>query len=137
MIEPEMAFYDIDDNMDLAEEMLKFILKYVLDNCNSDLLFLENLELDSEKNLPQIKRNENPLIHRLKQVVNNKFTRVKYDEAFQILRNSKPNKKGKFNFKIDEWGIDFQSEHERYLVEKHFKNPVIVSDYPKNIKHFI
>ena len=136
MIEPEMAFYDIDDNMDLAEEMLKFILKYVLDNCNSDLLFLENLELDSEKNLPQIKRNENPLIHRLKQVVNNKFTRVKYDEAFQILRNSKPNKKGKFNFKIDEWGIDFQSEHERYLVEKHFKNPVIVSDYPKNIKAF-
>ena len=136
MIEPEMAFYDIDDNMDLAEEMLKFILKYVLDNCNSDLLFLENLELDSEKNLPQIKRNENPLIHRLKQVVNNKFTRVKYDEAFQILRNSKPNKKGKFNFKVDEWGIDFQSEHERYLVEKHFKNPVIVSDYPKNIKAF-
>ena len=136
MIEPEMAFYDIDDNMDLAEEMLKFILKYVLDNCNSDLLFLENLELDSEKNLPQIKRNENTLIHRLKQVVNNKFTRVKYDEAFQILRNSKPNKKGKFNFKVDEWGIDFQSEHERYLVEKHFKNPVIVSDYPKNIKAF-
>ena len=66
----------------------------------------------------------------------NKFTRVKYDEAFQILRNSKPNKKGKFNFKVDEWGIDFQSEHERYLVEKHFKNPIIVSDYPKNIKAF-
>ena len=76
------------------------------------------------------------MIHRLKQVVNNKFIRVKYDEAFQILRNSKPNKKGKFNFKIDEWGIDFQSEHERYLVEKNFKNPIIVSDYPINIKAF-
>jgi len=136
MIEPEMAFYDIDDNMDLAEEMLKYIISYILKNCSSDLSFLENLELNDEKQLPQVKRNEFPLIERLEKIIDNDFIRVKYDEAFQILRNSKPNKKGKFNFKVDEWGIDFQSEHERYLVEKHFKNPVIVSDYPKQIKAF-
>ena len=136
MIEPEMAFYDINDNMDLAEEMLKYVIRYVLDRCNDDLLFLENLEKNEEKSLPQIQRNEYALIERLSKITENTFDRVSYTDAFNILRNSKPNKKGKFKFKVDEWGIDFQSEHERYLVEKHFKNPVIVIDYPREIKAF-
>ena len=136
MIEPEMAFYDINDNMDLAEDMLKYVIRYVLDKCNDDLLFLENLEKNEEKSLPQIQRNEYALIERLSKITEKTFDRVSYTDAFNILRNSKPNKKGKFKFKVDEWGIDFQSEHERYLVEKHFKNPVIVIDYPKEIKAF-
>ncbi|MEC7858585.1 MAG: asparagine--tRNA ligase, partial [Bacteroidota bacterium] len=136
MIEPEMAFYDIEDNMNLAEEMLKYVINYVLENCNDDLLFLENLEKNEEKSLPQIQRNEFSLIERLSKISDSNFNRVSYTDAFNILRNSKPNKKGKFKFKVDEWGIDFQSEHERYLVEKHFKNPVIVIDYPKDIKAF-
>ena len=136
MIEPEMAFYDINDNMDLAEDMLKYVVKYVLDNCEDDLSFLQNLEINEEKSLPQIQRNEFPLVERLSRILNKKFNRITYTEAFDILRNSKPNKKNKFEFKVDEWGIDFQSEHERYLVEKHFKNPVIVKDYPKKIKAF-
>ena len=136
MIEPEMAFYDINDNMDLAEDMLKYIIKYVLNNCNDDLIFLENLEINEEKSLPQIKRNEFKLTDRLSNVLNKKFDRITYTEAFDILRNSKPNKKNKFEFNVDEWGIDFQSEHERFLVEKYFKNPVIVKDYPKKIKAF-
>tara|TARA_A100001234_G_scaffold212338_1_gene213768 strand:+ start:685 stop:2112 length:1428 start_codon:yes stop_codon:yes gene_type:complete len=136
MIEPEMAFYDINDNMDLAEDMLKYVIKYVLDNCNDDLLFLEILEINEEKSLPQIKRNEFKLTDRLSNVLNKKFDRITYTEAFDILRNSKPNKKNKFEFNVDEWGIDFQSEHERFLVEKYFKNPVIVKDYPKKIKAF-
>ena len=136
MIEPEMAFYDIEDNMNLAEEMLKYVIKYVLNNCNDDLVFLENLEKNEEKSFPQIQRNEFPLIERLSKITDSNFNRVSYTDAFNILRNSKPNKKGKFKFKVDEWGIDFQSEHERYLVEKHFKNPVIVIDYPKDIKAF-
>ena len=136
MIEPEMAFYDINDNMDLAEDMLKYVIRYVLDKCNDDLLFLENLEKNEEKSLPQIQRNEYALIERLSKITENTFDRVSYTDAFNILRNSKPNKKGKFKFKVDGWGIDFQSEHERYLVEKHFKNPVIVIDYPREIKAF-
>ena len=136
MIEPEMAFYDINDNMDLAEDMLKYVIKYVLDNCIDDLIFLENLEINEEKSLPQIKRNEFKLTDRLSNVLNKKFDRITYTEAFDILRNSKPNKKNKFEFNVDEWGIDFQSEHERFLVEKYFKNPVIVKDYPKKIKAF-
>tara|TARA_Y100000816_G_scaffold91469_1_gene63181 strand:+ start:3174 stop:4601 length:1428 start_codon:yes stop_codon:yes gene_type:complete len=136
MIEPEMAFYDINDNMDLAEDMLKYVIKYVLDNCIDDLIFLENLEINEEKSLPQIKRNEFKLTDRLSNVLNKKFDRITYTDAFDILRNSKPNKKNKFEFNVDEWGIDFQSEHERFLVEKYFKNPVIVKDYPKKIKAF-
>ena len=136
MIEPEMAFYDIYDNMDLAEDMLKYIIKYVLKTCEDDLHFLENLEINEEKSLPQLQRNEFPLIKRLSNILNKKFDRITYSEAFDILRNSKPNKKNKFDFKVDEWGIDFQSEHERFLVEKYFKNPVIVRDYPKKIKAF-
>ena len=136
MIEPEMAFYDINDNMDLAEDMLKYVIKYILKNCEDDLLFLQNLEINEEKSLPQIQRNEIPLIERLSGILNKKFDRITYTEAFDILKNSKPNKKNKFEYNVDEWGIDFQSEHERYLVEKHFKNPVIVRDYPKKIKAF-
>ena len=136
MIEPEMAFYDINDNMDLAEDMLKYVVNYILENCEDDLSFLQSLEINEEKSLPQIQRNEFPLTERLSNILNKKFDRITYTEAFDILRNSKPNKKNKFEFKVDEWGIDFQSEHERYLVEKHFKNPVIVRDYPKKIKAF-
>ena len=136
MVEPEMAFYDIIDNMNLAEDILKYIISYVIKNCFDDLEFLQNREIDDEKNLPQIQRNEKPLIERLKKILNTVFERITYTEAFNILRNSKPNKKGKFKYKVDEWGIDFQSEHERFLVEKHFKKPVIVIDYPKDIKAF-
>ncbi len=136
MVEPEMAFYDIIDNMNLAEDILKYIISYVIKNCFDDLEFLQNREIDDEKNLPQIQRNEKSLIERLKKILNTVFERITYTEAFNILRNSKPNKKGKFKYKVDEWGIDFQSEHERFLVEKHFKKPVIVIDYPKNIKAF-
>ena len=136
MIEPEMAFYDIHDNMDLAEEMLKYVISYVLENCDDDLSFLENFEINDEKSLPQIQRNEQPLRDRLSSILGKKFDRISYTEAFNILRNSKPNKKNKFEFKVEEWGIDFQSEHERFLVEKYFKNPVIVRDYPKKIKAF-
>ncbi len=136
MVEPEIAFYDIIDNMNLAEDILKYIISYVIKNCFDDLEFLQNREIDDEKNLPQIQRNEKPLIERLKKILNTAFERITYTEAFNILRNSKPNKKGKFKYKVDEWGIDFQSEHERFLVEKHFKKPVIVIDYPKNIKAF-
>ncbi len=136
MVEPEIAFYDIIDNMNLAEDILKYIISYVIKNCFDDLEFLQNREIDDEKNLPQIQRNEKPLIERLKKILNTAFERITYTEAFNILRNSKPNKKGKFKYKADEWGMDFQSEHERFLVEKHFKKPVIVIDYPKNIKAF-
>ena len=136
MIEPEMAFYDIHDNMDLAEEMLKYVISYILENCDDDLSFLENFEINDEKSLPQIQRNEQPLRDRLSSILGKKFDRISYTEAFNILRNSKPNKKNKFEFKVEEWGIDFQSEHERFLVEKYFKNPVIVRDYPKKIKAF-
>ena len=136
MVEPEMAFYDIIDNMNLAEDILKYIISYVIKNCFDDLEFLQNREIDDEKNLPQIQRNERPLIERLQKILNTVFERITYTEDFNILRNSKPNKKGKFKYKVDEWGIDFQSEHERFLVEKHFKKPVIVIDYPKNIKAF-
>lgn len=136
MIEPEMAFYDIDDNMDLGEEMLQYLVNYALEHCADDLAFLEKRALDEEKNKPQIERNEMSLIERLKFVVENDFERITYTEAINILRNSKPNKKKKFSYLIEEWGADLQSEHERFLVEKHFKKPVILYNYPKEIKSF-
>ena len=136
MIEPEMAFYDLDMNMDLAEDFIKYIIKYVLDHCQDDLEFLEKRLLDEEKTKPQSERSEMALIEKLKFVVDNNFKRVSYTEAIDILKNSKPNKKKKFQFPIDEWGADLQSEHERFLVEKHFKCPVILFDYPANIKAF-
>ncbi len=136
MIEPEMAFYDLDANMDLAEDFIKYIIQYVLDHCQDDLEFLEKRLLDEEKSKPQNERSEMALIEKLKFVVENNFKRVSYTEAIDILKNSKPNKKKKFQFPIDEWGADLQSEHERFLVEKHFKCPVILFDYPANIKAF-
>ena len=136
MIEPEMAFYDLNDNMDLAEDFMQNVIKYVLKNCEDDLAFLEKRLLDEEKQKPQNERSEMALIEKLKFVSENTFKRVSYTEAFQVLRNSKPNKKKKFQYPIDEWGADLQSEHERFLVEKHFKCPVILFDYPANIKAF-
>jgi asparaginyl-tRNA synthetase len=136
MIEPEMAFYDLNDNMDLAEDFIKNIIEYVLEHCEEDLQFLQNRLLDEEKSKPQIERSPMPLIEKLEFVARNAFKRVTYTEAFDILRNCKPNKKKKFQYPIDQWGVDLQSEHERYLVEKHFNCPVILFDYPAKIKAF-
>ena len=117
-------------------DFIKYILQYVLDHCQDDLEFLEKRLLDEEKSKPQNERSEMALIEKLKFVVENNFKRVSYTEAIEILKNSKPNKKKKFQFPIEEWGADLQSEHERFLVEKHFKCPVILFDYPANIKAF-
>jgi asparaginyl-tRNA synthetase len=136
MIEPEMAFYDLNDNMNLAESFLKYILQYILDNCSDDLIFLDERLKKEESQKPKIERSELNLIDKIKFTINNKFIRVSYTEAFEILRNSNYNKKKKFNYIIDEWGCDFQSEHERFLVEKHFKSPVVIYDYPASIKAF-
>jgi len=136
MIEPEMAFYDLSDNMDLAEEFLKYVIKYVLKHCKEDLDFLNKRALEEDKMKKQTERSDMSLIERLHFILENDFVRITYTEAFDILRNSKPNKKKKFQFLINEWGADLQSEHERFLVEKHFKKPVILFDYPKDIKAF-
>ena len=136
MIEPEVAFMDLAGNMDLAEDFLKSVLKYILENNREDLEFLEKRLLDEEKTKPQIERSEMSLIEKLNFVIENNFKRVSYTEAIDILRNCKPNKKKKFNYIINEWGADLQSEHERFLVEKHFKCPVILFDYPATIKAF-
>lgn len=136
MIEPEVAFSDLDDNMDLAEDMLQYVIRYVLEHCADDLQILEGRLLEEEKNKPQDQRSELSLTEKLRFVIDNKFERLTYTEAIDILKNSKPNKKGKFQFPIEGWGTDLQSEHERYLVEKHFKKPVILSNYPAAIKAF-
>ncbi len=136
MIEPEMAFYELDDNMDLAEKFIKYVVQYALDNCKDDLEFLNKRLLDEEKTKPQAERSELSLLEKLHFVTDNNFKRVTYTEAIEILRNCKPNKKKKFQYLINEWGADLQSEHERFLVEKHFKCPVILFDYPANIKAF-
>ncbi len=136
MIEPEVAFADIDDNMDLAEEMLKYIMQYVMDGCKDDLEFLEQRLINEEKQKPQHERSEMALREKMAFVLENDFERLTYSEAVDILRNSKPNKKKKFKFPIESWGADLQSEHERFLVEKHFRKPVILVDYPKEIKAF-
>jgi len=136
MIEPEMAFYDLDNNMDLAESFIKYVIDYVLKNCEKDLNFLEQRLLDEEKSKPQSERSQMSLTEKLRFVLENNFKRVSYTEAISILKNSKPNKNKKFKYIIEEWGADLQSEHERYLVEKHFKSPVILFDYPANIKAF-
>ncbi|MFB0947232.1 MAG: asparagine--tRNA ligase, partial [Spirosomataceae bacterium] len=135
MIEPEMAFHDLKDNMDLAEEFIREVVKYALENCQDDLDFLEKRLLDEEKSKPQNERSERALLEKLQFIVDNDFERVTYTEAIDILVNSKHNKKKKFKFPV-EWGVDLQSEHERYLVEKHFEKPVILTDYPKGIKAF-
>tara|TARA_R110000796_G_scaffold162592_1_gene279401 strand:- start:46302 stop:47747 length:1446 start_codon:yes stop_codon:yes gene_type:complete len=136
MIEPEMAFYDLQDNMDLAEEFLKYLISYALENCADDLAFLEQRLLDEEKNKPVNEKSEMTLTEKLRFVAENDFERVTYTEAIDILRNCNPNKKKKFQYLIEGWGTDLQSEHERYLVEKHFKKPVILTNYPKDIKSF-
>jgi asparaginyl-tRNA synthetase len=136
MIEPEMAFYDIKDNMQLAQDFLQFLVRYALENCAEDLDFLNKRALDEDKAKPQDQRSELNLFERLKFVSENEFQRLSYTEAIDILKNSNPNKKKKFQFLIDTWGVDLQSEHERYLVEKHFKKPVILFNYPAAIKSF-
>lgn len=136
MIEPEVAFMDLAGNMDLAESFLKYIIKYILENNKEDLDFLNQRLIDEEKTKPQADRSEMTLIEKLNFVTENNFTRLSYTEAIEILRESTPNKKKKFKYIIDKWGADLQSEHERYLVEKHFKCPVILFDYPANIKAF-
>lgn len=136
MIEPEMAFYDLKDNMDLAEEFIKYVIGYALKNNREDLEFLTQRLADEEKQKPQQERSEMGLIERLEFVLNNQFERITYTEAIDILKNSKPNKNKKFQYIVEEWGTDLQSEHERYLVEKHFKKPVILTDYPAAIKSF-
>ena len=135
MIEPEVAFNDLSDNMDLAEEMLKYCIQYALDNCAEDLAFLASRLEEEDKAKPQDQRSL-PLIEKLKFVVDNEFVRLTYTEAIEILKRSKPNQKGQFKYPINEWGADLQSEHERFLVEKEFKKPVILTDYPSNIKAF-
>ncbi|OUU17107.1 MAG: asparagine--tRNA ligase [Crocinitomicaceae bacterium TMED45] len=135
MIEPEIAFADLKDDMALAEDCLKYVLGYALEHCPEDLAFLEKRELDAEKQLPQADRHEHPLRTRLQAVVDAPFTHLTYTEAIDLLRNSKPYKKKKFKFPV-EWGVDLQSEHERWLVEKHVGGPVIVTDYPAGIKAF-
>ncbi len=136
MIEPEVAFNDLNDNMDLAEDFIQYVIKYTMEKCQDDLKFLESRLIEEEKVKPQAERSEMNLLDKLNFVLENNFKRVSYSEAIDILRNSKPNKNKKFNYIIEEWGADLQSEHERYLVEKHFKCPVILFDYPANIKAF-
>lgn len=135
MIEPEVAFNDIFDNMDLAEDMLKYLIQYALDNCADDLEFLSKRLEEEEKNKKADEKSME-LISKLKFVLENSFERISYTEAIDILKNSNHNKKGKFAYPIEAWGADLQSEHERFLVEKHFKKPVILTDYPKEIKSF-
>ena len=136
MIEPEVAFMDLDGNMDLSEDFIKSVLTYVLEKCKDDLEFLDNRLTQEDKTKPQAERSEMSLLEKLRFVVDNNFKRVSYTEAIDILRNCKPNKKKKFKYLINEWGADLQSEHERFLVEKHFKCPVILFDYPADIKAF-
>ncbi len=136
MIEPEVAFMDLEGNMDLAEDFLKYVIGYVLKNNVEDLAFLEQRLEQEEQSKPQNERSTMRLTEKLNFVLDNNFKRVSYSEAIDILRNSKPNKKKKFKYPINEWGADLQSEHERFLVEKHFKCPVILFDYPANIKAF-
>ena len=136
MIEPEVAFMDLDGNMDLAEDFIKYVVKYALDNCADDLEFLENRLLEDEKSKPQNERSDMKLREKLHFILENNFKRVSYTEAIDILKDSTPNKKKKFKYPIEDWGTDLQSEHERYLVEKHFKCPVILFDYPAEIKAF-
>ena len=136
MIEPEMAFYDLEDTMQLAEDFIKYTLGYVLEHCKEDLTFLEQRLEDEDKTKPQAERSPMRLLEKLNFVVNKPFIRLSYTEAFEILKHSKPNQKKKFKYPISEWGADLQSEHERYLVEKHFDAPVVLFDYPAKIKAF-
>lgn len=135
MIEPEAAFYDLNDNMDLVEDFLKYLIRYALEHCMDDLKFLSNRLQEEEKNKKAEERSME-LISKLNFVLTHDFERVTYTDAIEILMNSKPNRTGKFQYPVEGWGVDLQSEHERYLVEKHFKKPVILTGYPKDIKAF-
>jgi asparaginyl-tRNA synthetase len=135
MIEPEMAFYDLEDNMNLAESFIRYLIRYAMDNNREDLEFLAGRLTEEEKQKPQAERSELGLIEKLEFVLNNQFERITYTEAIDILLQSPAYKKKKFQYEV-RWGIDLQSEHERYLVERHFKKPVIVTGYPKEIKAF-
>ena len=136
MIEPEMAFFDLNDNMALAEEMLKYVINYALEKNKEDIEFLSQRLIDEEKQKPQTERSELSLLEKLNFCLSNEFAKITYTEAIEILKESNHNKKKKFQYLIEGWGADLQSEHERYLVEKHFKKPVILTDYPKDIKAF-
>ena len=135
MIEPELAFADITDNMNLGEDFLKFLISYALEHCHEDLVFLNDRAIKEEQQLPKEKRNQYSLLDRMQMVVDHDFERITYSNAIDILLQSKPHKKKQFKFLV-EWGIDLQSEHEKFLVEKHFKKPVIIVDYPAQIKAF-
>lgn len=135
MIEPEMAFYDLTDNMNLAEDFVKYVINYAMENCSDDLAFLEKRQMEEEKTKPQNERADWSLMEKLKMVVENDFVRITYTEAIDILIKSKPAQKRQFQYEVA-WGVDLQSEHERFLVEKHFKKPVILTHYPKEIKAF-
>lgn len=136
MIEPEVAFADLEDNMNLAEELLKYVIRYAIDKCPDELTFLTSRLTEEEKNKPQAERSEFDLMQKLQFCLENDFERLTYTEAIEILKRSKPNQKKQFKYLIEEWGADLQSEHERFLVEKHFKKPVILTDYPADIKSF-
>ena len=135
MIEPEVAFADLQDDMDLAEDFLHSLIRFTLDHCGEDLEFLDKRLQDEEKSLPKEKRQDLSLLERLRFVAENNFRRLSYTEAVDNLQRSKPHKKGQFQYPVDQWGVDLQSEHEKYLV-KHFKAPVILYDYPASIKAF-
>jgi asparaginyl-tRNA synthetase len=136
MIEPEMAFCDLEENMNVAEELLQYVIKYALDHCQEDIDFLSKRLEEEEKQKPQNERSEMSLTDKLQFCLTNKFERLTYTEAINILKDSNHNKKKKFKYPVDQWGVDLQSEHERYLVEKHFKKPVILTAYPREIKSF-
>lgn len=136
MIEPEVAFADLDDNANLAEEFLKYLIKWALEKCKDDMDYLNKRFIEEDRNKKAEERSPYTLLEKLNFVLENKFERITYTDAINILKDSPPNKKKKFEFPVDRWGIDLQSEHERYLVEKHFKKPVIITDYPKEIKAF-
>lgn len=136
MIEPEMAFYDLEQTMRLAQDFLQYLVRYALSHCSEDLAFLDKRALEEDQAKPQLQRSELGLLDRLKFVADNEFERLSYTQAIDILKESTPNRKKKFQFIIDKWGVDLQSEHERYLVEKHFRKPVILYNYPAEIKSF-
>ena len=135
MVEPEIAFADINDDINLGEEFLKYLINYALTNCKEDLQFLNDRANKEESQLPKDKRNELSLLERMNMVTENDFERITYTEAIDILLRSKPNKKKQFKYEVA-WGVDLQSEHEKFLVEKHFKKPVVIVDYPESIKAF-
>ena len=135
MVEPEIAFADINDNINLGEKFLKYLINYALTNCKEDLQFLNDRAAKEGSQLPKEKRNDLSLLERINMVIDHEFERITYSEAIEILLRSKPNKKKKFKYEVN-WGIDLQSEHEKFLVEKHFKKPVVIVNYPSSIKAF-